>query len=252
MRFGHRELDPRAKLALVLAVSVLAVALPRLDALAALGGVLAAVVVIGRGFSLRALVGLLAPFKLLVPIILVLNAFFYGGGTVLWSIDVLDWPLRLTTGGIEASLVIAARLLVIAAVAAWFAATTDAEAFEVSLARLGVPRSLAFVFSLTVRLVPELRARFRAVEDAQRARGLTFEGGPLRRIRSRRPVLFPFFVSIIRYGYELGDALAVRGFGRAEHRTYQLSPAFTRTDSLFALFALAVLLGFAGVFVGLA
>lgn len=252
MRFDHRALDPRAKLAFVVAVSLLAVALPRLDALATLGGVLVAVVVMGRGFSLRTLVGLLAPFKLLVPIILVLNAFFYGGGAVLWSMEILGWPLRLTAGGIEASLVIAARLLVIAAVAAWFAATTDAEAFEVSLARLGVPWTLAFVLSLTVRLVPELRARYRAVEDAQRSRGLTFEGGPLRRVRSRRPVLFPFFVAVIRYGYELGDALAVRGFGRAERRTYQLSPAFTRTDSLFALFAVVVLLGFAGVFVGLA
>jgi energy-coupling factor transporter transmembrane protein EcfT len=178
----------------------------------------------------------------------VLNAFFYGGGAVLWSVDVLGWPLRLTAGGVEVSLVIAARLLVIAAAAAWFAATTEAEAFEVALARLGVPRSLAFVGSLTVRLVPELRARYRAVEDAQRSRGLTVGGGPIRRARARIPVLFPFFVAVVRYGYDLGDALDVRGYGRAERRTYQLSLAFSRVDSAVALLAVALLVAFVAAF----
>ena len=250
MILDHRGLDPRAKLALLVAVSVLAVALPRLDALLALGVVLTAVVAAGRGLSIGAWAGLLAPFKLLIPVILVLNAFFYGGGTVLWSVDVLGWALRLTVGGVEASLVIAARLLVIAAAAAWFAATTDAEALEVALARLGVPPSLAFVGSLTVRLVPELRARYRTVEDAQRSRGLTVEGGPVRRVRSRIPVLFPFLVAVIRYGYDLGDALRVRGYGRTDRRTYQLTLAFTRTDAAFALGAAAVLVGFAAAFLG--
>lgn len=251
MTFDHRRLDPRAKLALTVAVSVAAVALPRLDALAGLGLVVVVVVAVGRGLSVRAWVGLLAPFKVLVPVILVLNAFFYGGGAVLWEINLFVLPLRLTTGGIEASLVIAARLLVIAGVAAWFAASTDAEAFEVALVRLGVPWTLAFLLSLTVRLVPELRARYRTIDEAQRARGLSFEGGPLARARARLPVFIPFFVAVVRYGYDLGEALQVRDFGRADRRTYQLALSFGRADALFSLFAGAVLIGFVVGFAGL-
>lgn len=249
MRFAHKALDPRAKLALAGAVSLLAVAIPRVDSLAALGVVLVAVVTAGRGLSIREWIGLLAPFKVLVPVILVLNAFFYGGGGVLWSIEVMGLPVRLTIGGIEASVVIAARLLVIAAVAAWFAATTTAEAFEVGLVRLGVPWTLAFLFSLTLRLVPELRARYRAVEEAQLSRGLVYDGGPLARARARVPVFIPFFVSVIRYGYELGEALEVRGYGLAERRTYQVTLTFRRFDAFFSLFAAGMLVAFAVAFI---
>lgn len=251
MTFSHRAIDPRAKLALVVVVSVLALVIPRIDALAALGAVLALVVAAGRGFSVREWLGLLAPFKVLVPIILVLNAFFYGGGTVLWSVAVLGLPVKLTSGGLETSIVIAGRLLVIAAVAAWFAATTDAEAFEVALERLGVPWTLAFILSLTVRLVPELRTRYRAVEEAQRSRGLVYEGGPITRARARLPVFIPFFVSIIRYGYELGEALEVRGYGRADRRTYQMSLEYGPSDAVFSVLALVVFVGFAVTYVGI-
>lgn len=250
MSIAHRQLDPRAKLALVGVVSVLAIALPRLDALAALAVVLVAVVAVGDDLSIRSWLGLLAPFKFIVPIILVLNAVFYGGGAVLWAVEWLGVPVRLTTGGIEASAIIAARLLVIAAAAAWFAATTDAEVFEVALVRLGMPWSIAFLLSLTVRLVPEIRARYRAVEEAQRARGLVVDGGPIARARAHLPIFIPFFVAVVRYGYDLGDALEIRGYGRAERRTYQLSLSFERADSALTGFALAVLVGFAVAFAG--
>ena len=248
MTFAHDRLDPRAKLAFVVVISLLAVAIPRLASLAALGAVLAAVVAAGRGLSLRAWFGLLSPFKVLVPVILVLNAVFYGGGAVLWSVEVFGFALRVSTGGIEASLVIAARLVVIAAAASWFAATTAAEAFEVALVRLGVPWTLALLLSLTLRLGPELRARYRSIEEAQRSRGLVYEGGPLDRARARLPVLVPFFVAVIRYGYELGEALEVRGYGLADRRSYQVTLSFGRADALFSLLALGVLLGFAVAF----
>lgn len=250
MTFAHDRLDPRAKLGFAVVVSLLAVAIPRIESLIGLAVLLAVVVAVGRGLSVREWVGLLAPFKVLVPVILVLNAFFYGGGAVVWSVELYGLPVRLTTGGLEASVVIAARLLVIAATAAWFAATTTAEAFEVALVRLGVPWTLAFLFSLTLRLVPELRGRYRAVEEAQRSRGLVYEGGPLDRARARLPVFIPFFVAVIRYGYELGDALQVRGFGLAERRTYQVTLTFARTDALFSLFSVGVLVAFTATFIG--
>ncbi len=248
MRFDHRTLDPRAKLAFTVAVSALAVALSRIDALVALGALTTLVVVAGRGLTVRTWIGLLAPFRWLVPLILVLNAFFYGGGALLWSLDSVGVPLRLTTGGIEASLVIAGRLLVLAAVAAWFATTTGAEAFEAALTRVGVPWTLAFVISLTLRLAPELRARYHTIEEAQRSRGLEYDGGPLARARARIPVFMPFFVAVIRYGYELGEALEIRDFGRAGRRTSQVTLSFGRTDALFVGVVVVVIGGFAIAF----
>ena len=81
MRPAHRRIDPRAKIAFAGVVVLLTIIIPRIEALAALGVLLVLVVAGGRGFRLRSWLSLLSPFKVLIPIILVLNAFFYGGGT---------------------------------------------------------------------------------------------------------------------------------------------------------------------------
>ncbi|MFB6263063.1 MAG: hypothetical protein ABEL76_05480, partial [Bradymonadaceae bacterium] len=50
---------------------------PELSALAALAILLTAFIVAGRGFGVREWLGSLAPFKLIIPIIFLLNAWFY-------------------------------------------------------------------------------------------------------------------------------------------------------------------------------
>lgn len=242
MRFDHTVVDPRAKLAFAAAVSVVAIVIPELPSFGALALILAAVVAYGRGFGLREWIGSLAPLKLLVPIILVLNSFFYGGGTVLWTLS--GTPLNLTVGGIHASAVIAARLLVLAGVASWFALTTETEAFEVALTRLGVPWSFAFLLSLTLRLVPEMRSRFHTIEEAQRSRGLEISGHPLQRARARIPMLVPFLASVIQYGYDLAEALEARDYGAVRDRTSVVTLTHHRIDYVFYVVSIALVAGF--------
>lgn len=249
MTASHCDLDPRAKLGFVAVVVVLAVAIPRLASFAALSLLLLAVVALGGGVTMREWLSFLAPFRVIVPIIVVLNAFFYGGGAVLWSIAPFGFPIRLTAGGLQASAVIAARLLVIAGAAAWFAATTDPEEFEAALVRLGVPWKLAFVGSLAIRLVPELHDRFRTVEEAQRSRGLVVAGGPLARARARVPMFIPFLAAVVQHGYELGEALAARDFDRAGPRTSVVRLEQGPPEYLAYLLSLAVLAVFLAAFV---
>lgn len=226
--FAHAELDPRSKLAFTLAVVGLTIALPRFEALAAVAGAVVLLVSIGRGLSVGHWIEFVHALKVLVPAIFLLNLVFYSGGTVLWRAPLV--PLAITVGGLETSSLIVVRLLIIAGVAAWFAMTTTAEAFEAALVSLGVPWSLAFVLSLSLRLIPEMRSRYQTVEDAQRSRGLAFEGGPLRRARARIPTFIPFFVAVIEFGYELADALVVRDFGYTDQRTSVVSVQHRRPD----------------------
>ncbi len=244
MRFEHAALDPRSKLVFVLGVAIVTLAVPTVQSLGILAGVVILVLAFGRGYGLADVARSLSPLRVLIPIILVLNSFFYVGGTVLWSVDLGLFPLALSTGGLTTSAVIAGRLLILAGVAAWFATTTETEAFEVALVRVGIPWPFAFMISLTLRLIPELRSRFRRIEDAQRARGLTFEGGPLARARRRIPMLIPFLAAAIRYGNDLGDALTVRDFGRSRHRTYTVSITFNTVDYLFSISTVAVTAAF--------
>lgn len=249
-RFDHRDLDPRAKLVFVLAVAAVTVAVPTIRSLMLLAGLLLVVFALGRGFGLDDLRASLAPFKVLIPIIIVLNALFYGGGAVLWSLDLVVATLNITTGGLETSAAIAGRLLVLAGVASWFATTTDPERFEVALVRLGVPWSLAFMFSLTLRLIPEMRTRFRRIEEAQRSRGLVISGGPVARARARIPMFIPFLASVIKHGDDLGDALRVRDFDRSRTRTFTTRLRFGPGDYLFTGFSVAVVVGFVIGFAG--
>lgn len=242
MRVDHRSLDPRAKGAFALALAAVAVGMPRPVPLVALAAVLVAIVGTGGLGALRSWLGFLSAFVVIIPLILVLNALFYAGGTVLWRAPLV--PIAVTTGGLETSAVIALRLLVIAGSAAWFAGTTEAEAFEVAMARLGVPWRLAFLGSLTVRLVPRMRARFRTIERAQRSRGLAFDGGPLRRARARLPMFVPFLAAVVEDGYTLGEALRVRDFDRSRRRTYTVTLSHTPSDIGLYLGAVAVVAGF--------
>lgn len=249
MTIAYRELDPRAKLSFTVVVAVLAVAIPDLTALAGLGGLILGTIAVGPGRFRRDWIGTLAPFKILIPVIFVLNAFFYGSGSVLWAVSTGGLSLRLTTGGLHQSTVIATRLVVLAGVASWFALTTDAEEFEAALVRLGVPWSFAFVLSLTVRLVPEMRDRYRTIEEAQRSRGLVLEGGPLARARARIPMFIPFFVSVVNYGYELSEALVIRDFGDTDPRTSVVQLDHSPGDYVCYLGSAAILIVYVGVFV---
>lgn len=233
--------DPRSKLALTVAVVIVAIAAgdsPRL--LAVLGFVALVVIVtpdLGPGAWLRSM----APVLYFLPVLLVLNTLFYYGGTPIWTVPIAGVQVGVTTGGLATAVRIALRLLVVTGIAAWFAATTEAETFEAGLTALGVPWAFAFLLSLTVRLVPEMRDRFRAVEEAQRSRGLTLEGGPIAGVRARVPMLLPFFSAVIRYGYELADALTARGFDRIETRTSVVVVRHGPIDYAVDLLAVVVL-----------
>lgn len=249
MRFSHRDLDPRSKLAFVVPLFLVGATAPGIAGLLTLGGVMAAVVVIGRDLSLRQWIGALSPFKYLIPLILLVNSVFYGGGEELGAFP-LGWvQVTVTVGGILTSILIAIRLLVLASIAAWFGLTTGPTEFERGLTLVGVPWRLAFIGSLTLRLVPVMRSRFRDIEEAQRARGLEISGGPIARARAKLPMLVPFLASIVQYGYELSDALTVRDFERNEPRTSLLELQYGRAD--YALFGASVMiLGVFGAQVG--
>ncbi len=239
--------DPRSKLALVVSVVIAALVAGGVARISVLLGLFVVFVAVTGGMGVFAWARSLKPILYLLPILLVLNTVFYAGGQVYWAVPLGPINLAVTAGGIETAVLIAVRLLLIAGVAAWFAGTTAAEAFEVGLVTLGIPWSFAFLLSLTLRLVPEMRRRFQVIEDAQRSRGLDLSGGPVARVRARVPMLLPFFVAVIRYGYELSEALTARGFDSIDERTSLVRIGHGPAD--YGVYLLAVTLVVASVMV---
>lgn len=218
--------DPRPKMFLSIGIGILAILSPDLFYLLVL--LLTTLLLSTIGLMLKRLLKYLYPFRYLIPLIFVLNLFFYAGGETLWSFFIL----AVTTDGIYNSLVIIIRLLTLAGTAAWFAINTNPERFEIALVKLKVPWRLAFTFSLTLRLVPEMKKKFEKIETAQQARGLTIEGNPFQKAKARIPMFIPFLSSVIRYGYDLAEALKARNFEVSKKRTYLLQLKQTKLDYL--------------------
>ena len=136
------------------------------------------------------------------------------------------------------------RFLSMAAIGFPVAFAIDPAAFGVTFARLGVPYRFAFALDLTWRFIPSLGADLRTTRDAQRVRGMEFEGGRgglVARLRRQAPIVIPTVVNAIAGAEDTIDAMDLRSFGTGK-RTWLHELRFDRTDRL-------VLLAFVGLLV---
>ncbi len=162
----------------------------------------------------------LTPFLLaalpLVVSILVVNAFLYPGAhdtIVAWG------PLAPTWTGAGAALLATLRVVAFGLSAALFALTTPVDDLLVELERRGLGRRGAFVVGAAMTAVPRTLERARAVAEAQRARGLDTEGGPLRRARGLLPLAGPVVLGSLAEVEERTMALEARAFTARGRRT---------------------------------
>jgi len=240
--YKARRLHPYSKLSFLLAITGLALALPRLLPLSSLLLLVALTFRAGGRKGFRDWLSGLTPLLYLIPFLFTLNSFFYGSGPPLWSLPLL--PLGVTKGGLLKAGVISLRLAVVAGVSLWFARTTEAEELEVAFSKLGLPWKASFVFSLTLRLVPEFKRRFQKIKQSQVSRGLKITGPPWRRVRAHLPLMIPFMAAIVRYGYELGETLRARGFDSEGERSFFVELEIGRRDKFFLLYCGATLASF--------
>jgi len=211
------KLDPRSKLFFSLIVVILAIVIPEIIFLSALILVTLIMVIIGK--MLKKWISYLSVFKVLIPLLFFLNLFFYAGGRRYWGFEFSFLELYITQGGLIVSVTIILRLFSIAGVAAMFIISTDPIQIETALAALKIPWKLAFLFSLTLKLIPEMKTRYKKIEEAQLSRGLKISGGPIKKAKKKIPMMIPFLASIIKYGYELTEALEARDFDDIRERT---------------------------------
>lgn len=183
-------LDPRTKLLLAIFYSVLVMASGNLPwLLVELGALLLLVVVIGEGYAY------LRWLRLIVPM-----ALFFGAVTW-WSIDG------------ESAVLVGLRLLTLTSTFFAFFCTTTPEDLGNSLIKVGMPYSVAFVFSTSLQFVPVIARKTKNVIDAQRARGISLEPG-WSALRHYPAFLGPLLIQAFQLAEELAEAMEARGFGR--------------------------------------
>lgn len=86
---------------------------------------------------------------------------------------------------------------------------------------LGMPvNEIGMALLITIRFIPTIFQQYHQIVFAQRARGATFGGNMLARVRQIIPLLVPITAAAIRRSDILADALIVRGWGISRRRTY--------------------------------
>jgi len=96
---------------------------------------------------------------------------------------------------------------------------------------------IAMSLWVAIRFVPTIFAQYHQIVFAQRARGATFDGGPITRTRKLVPLLIPVTVAALRKSDVFADALVVRGWGLSSERTFYNSRPLASTDYAFLLTA---------------
>jgi energy-coupling factor transport system permease protein len=228
----HR-LDPRTKLALLLAGFVMAILPERPEAagLAALLvlGHLALARAWGELFRCRWLLLALLVFSLTVWSLLA-----QGPTPLFWRVSRESLAFGLATFLKFGAMMVAGLVLL---------ATTRVEELFLGLVSLRLPYPVAFAFALALRWVPEIYQTALRVKEAQEVRGLGVQrGGPFTRLKRHLPLLIPIFLLTLRRTQTMSWALESRGFQANKQRTYLLEIRMAPRDWL-ALGLAAVCLG---------
>jgi energy-coupling factor transport system permease protein len=195
-----RRADPRTKLALSLCAS-LAVMLP-LERLVAFMGIYALLLLWAR----------------LLP----------DAGRQVWRLKcvliplfILDWLLV----GLDLAVIVTLRIVLLAGAFALFVRTTTPGEFRWALEWLRVPYRYAFCVSLAFQSVGLLDDEWRAIREAQRARGAwEFEWAGWRKLaaqlRAMVALTVPAIVLTTKRAWALTEAAYARGFDSPHRRPY--------------------------------
>lgn len=195
-----RKVDPRIKLALTIALAT-AVMLP-IERLA---------------IFLVAVVGLLAVARLLPDA----GRQAWRMMPVLVLLFILDWLFI----GLAFAVLITLRFLLLVIISVLLVSTTTPEEFRLALVSCGVSHRYAFVLSLAFQSVPLLQGEWRAIWEAQRARGLLPERRGWRALPARVndwvALVVPAVVLTARRAWALTEAAHARGFDSPHHLRYR-------------------------------
>jgi energy-coupling factor transport system permease protein len=224
----HR-LDPRVKILLLLAGTVLLLTFQNLFVILAWVLVNHILMLAARVpyAQMRRLWALMLPLSLFL--VLTWPLVYQEGGSVLLAV----WRIKITSLSLVHGLALALRLNALAQVYFLLLFTTDQMSLVRGLVRLGVPFEWGLTLAIALRYVPAFLGTFQMVAEAQQARGLRLERGSwLARLRAYLPILVAMIITALRTVDNLSRALEARALGAAPQRTYLKTLAFTRLDWL--------------------
>ena len=199
--FVHR-LDPRTKLVITIAYSVLALSFPPPGSYGSIPlafFILTLIPVLAAGRIVRKWLTSLKGLSFIIIFIIVLNTWL---------------------NSLEFAISMCLRIILLVTSFSIFFMTVHPDELALSLLAMKVPFSFTFTLSLATRFIPTLAAEAQNIIDAQRSRGLELEKGNLLvRVKNMVPILIPLIINSIKRAFSIAEALESKAFGAMKSRT---------------------------------
>ncbi|MFZ4892910.1 energy-coupling factor transporter transmembrane component T [Plantibacter sp. Mn2098] len=238
-----KNTDPIAFLAVLTAAAVVAGVLGTWESALVVSTVLfviAALAGVARGYlstwlKIVAFVGVL---------LFLTRAAFAPGTHVLFQFVAIKVTAESIAAGLDFSLTVMA---VCGAVVLMFTAMPMTDLL-LALEQAGMTPRATYVVLASFQAITDLAQSSRVVMDAQRARGVETQGGPITRMRAFLPVLAPVFLTAIASTEERAVALDARAFNATAKHTHlrRLRPMRFGDIALISIAALAIVVVLVG------
>ncbi|MBQ9748143.1 MAG: energy-coupling factor transporter transmembrane protein EcfT [Clostridia bacterium] len=240
----HR-MDPRMKLILC-AVYIVMIFVAKSVSAYILLLAFTALMIACSGISFLTILKSLKPLFFILLFTTVLNLFWSGGETVLWTFGrltiYLEGVFRALAMSLRIMLLMAGSTVILMYTTSPIALTDAIEQLFAPLAKIGLPvHTFAMMMTMALRFIPTLMEETQKIINAQKARGADFDSGNLlARAKALVPILIPLFIAQFRRAEELATAMECRSYRGGSGRTRMTVLHFACRDYLTAL-AVAVL-----------
>jgi len=239
----HR-IDPRAKLALLLATSIVVVSSKGI-VVNVLFLLLLFLVSSCARIGLRQTAKTLLGFSFFFLLTVLFHLVFTREGAV---IDF--WIFHLGITGFVRGVIYSVRLANLVLASTVFILTTSpveladgVENLLSPLTRVGLPvRDFSLMLMIAMRFVPTMLEDGRRVYNAQLCRGARFHGGIVKRAGMLTSVIVPLIVMSFYHAETLSYAIAARGYRTFGKRTHLCRPSFGRADTLAVALSIALII----------
>ncbi|MDO5049207.1 MAG: energy-coupling factor transporter transmembrane component T [Actinomycetaceae bacterium] len=171
----------------------------------------------------------------------------YGTTTQLWQITP---RYTVTAEQLFYQLNVTLKYFAVLPIALLFIVTTSPSEFASSLNRVGIPYKVSYSVSLALRYIPDVQREYREISQAQQARGVdtSRDVSFSTRVKNSASILLPLLLSSLEHIETISTAMELRGFGKANRRTwYTIRPL--RTRDWVAIVASIALLGLAAALI---
>jgi energy-coupling factor transport system permease protein len=171
--------------------------------------------------------------QLLIEFLLLTAGLFMGGMFGQWMrslrllipMTALVFIIALLTFDLSTGLELSLRLINLLTVSFVFFQTIIPDELGGSLTKMGIPYEFSFILTTSLRYVPLIARRIRAIVEAQRSRGIDLRPR-VKNVPHYLALLMPLLVQSFILSEQLAMAMEARGFtrkGRSHRKEYHIS-----------------------------